>query len=347
MAEQRVEQNSVRVAVTQAEPEWLDLQASVAKTCKLIAEAASQRAELVSFPECWIPGYPAWIWSRLLDFEMICAYQANSLAVASVEMKTIQACAKDHQITVALSFAERSRHSLYISQCTISDSGEILMLRRKLMPTHMERTVFGNSSGSSLTNVVSTKFGQLGQLACWEHAQPLLKYHTITQNETCHVAAWPPVHPFASEPDEVWSMSKEGMKLIPCPCPLAGNKTDLFAILGTQTLSRAYAIEAGSFVLHTTAVITQKGIDRMNTKQGPLMSVSGGGSSAIFGPDGRKLSTDIPDTEEGIIYADLSMSQIFRHKALLDVIGHYSRPDLLWLGVDKTEKVCVRPFQAT
>lgn len=123
-------------------------------------------------------------------------------------------------------------------------------------------------------------------------------------------------------------------------------RTDVFTILGTQTLSRAYAIEAGSFVLQTTAVISQKGIDRMNTSQGPMMCVPGGGCSAIFGPDGRKLSTDIPDTEEGIIYADLSMSRIFRHKALLDVVGHYSRPDLLWLGVDKTEKLCVRP-QAT
>lgn len=77
------------------------------------------------------------------------------------------------------------------------------------MPTHQERTIFGNASGSSLTNVVATAVGNVGQLACWEHVQPLLKYNTIAQFEAFHVAAWPPVTPYASE-QELWSMSREG-----------------------------------------------------------------------------------------------------------------------------------------
>ena len=112
-------------------------------------------------------------------------------------------------IVVALGFSERHNNSLYIAQCTIDKTGEIVMKRRKMMPTHMERTVFGNSSGESLNNVVDTGVGKVGQLACWEHIQPLLKYHTITQHEKIHIAAWPPVFPYAG-PQELWSMTKEG-----------------------------------------------------------------------------------------------------------------------------------------
>jgi hypothetical protein len=125
-------------------------------------------------------------------------------------MQQIQACARKHKITIALGFTENDHNSLYIAQCIITSTGELAMRRRKLMPTHMERTIFGNSSGSSLDNVVAVSgVGNVGQLACWEHAQPLLKYHTITQRETFHVAAWPPVYEMASEA-ELWSMSRDG-----------------------------------------------------------------------------------------------------------------------------------------
>lgn len=124
-------------------------------------------------------------------------------------MQQIQDSARKSKITVALGFSENDHDSLYISQATISDAVEILMQRRKIMPTHMERTIFGNSNGNSLVNVVPTALGNVGQLACWEHVQPLLKYHTITQREAFHVAAWPPVFPTATE-DETWSMSRDG-----------------------------------------------------------------------------------------------------------------------------------------
>jgi nitrilase len=147
--------------------------------------------------------------SRPLDPALTRRYMQNSLATESAQMQLIQDSARKNKITVALGFSENDHNSLYISQATISDTGEILMQRRKIMPTHMERTMFGNSTGNSLANVVPTAFGNVGQLACWEHVQPLLKYHTITQRETIHVAAWPPVFPTASE-NELWSMSREG-----------------------------------------------------------------------------------------------------------------------------------------
>lgn len=217
---------TIRVAVTQAEPGWFDLAGALKKTCDLITEAAANGAELIVFPECWIPGYPCWIWyasnmcdfsgakltiirTRLVDFDLGVKYIKNSLVVDSVEMETIRECAAQNKIIVSLGFSENDGNSLYIAQCTIGSDGQIQMHRRKIKPTHMERTIFGDGSGSSLLNVVSTKIGKIGALSCWEHIQPLLKYHTLSQGEEIHVAAWPPLSPHSGGP-EFWSMSAEG-----------------------------------------------------------------------------------------------------------------------------------------
>lgn len=129
---------TLRVAVTQAEPAWFDLQASVTKTIRLIEEAAKGGAHLVSFPELWITGYPCWIWARPVDPVLTTRYIQNSLAVDSEEMRLIQDAAKEHGICVALGFSERApSNSLYISQAIISPQGDLVMKRRKVKPTHM------------------------------------------------------------------------------------------------------------------------------------------------------------------------------------------------------------------
>lgn len=204
-----VSSSVVRVAVTQAEPAWLNLPKAVEKTCLLIEEAAQGKASLVTFPELWIPGYPAWIWTRPVDFDLFTTYAKNSLTVDSEEMRRICRCAAQNKVAVSLSFSENDNYSLYISQCIIGADGEINMMRRKMKPTHMERTVFGDASGASLTNVVQMAGARVGALCCWEHIQPLLKYHTFHQREQIHVAAWPPLWPHTGG-KEFWSMSKDG-----------------------------------------------------------------------------------------------------------------------------------------
>ncbi len=99
-----------------------------------------------------------------------------------------------------------------------------------------------------------------------------------------------------------------------------------------------FAVESQTFVLHSTSVQSQKAIDLLGTAGNPLFGTPGGGSSAIFGPDGRKLSKDMDQTKEGIIYAELDFNAILTNKGFVDCVGHYSRPDLLWLGVDGQEK---------
>lgn len=147
--------------------------------------------------------------ARPIDYELGVRYIKNSLRLNSPEMDTIRRCITKNKITVSLGFTENEGHSLYIAQCTIGPDGEIKMARRKLKPTHMERTIFGDSSGSSLENVVDSPVGRVGSLNCMEHLQPLLKYHTLYQREEIHVAAWPPLFKHDGGPSS-WSISSEG-----------------------------------------------------------------------------------------------------------------------------------------
>lgn len=274
---------------------------------------------------------------------MMTRYLKNSLKVDSPETRRICACAAENSIAVVLGFSENLNNSLYISQITISATGELKMKRRKLKATHLERTVFGDAGGSSLNNVVSIALGEsndgqternVGALSCWEHIQPLLKYHTYLQHEEIHVAAWPPLDPHPGG-DALWGMSREGQS-----CSLHAKFVQPLAKThpGCQTLSQTYAVESATFVLHCTAVITQTGVDTMQTAGCPMFNRPGGGSSAVFAPDGRCLTEPMPDTHEGIIYADLDMDLALKSKCFVDSCGHYSRPDLLWLGVDNRER---------
>ncbi|OAA58183.1 Nitrilase/cyanide hydratase and apolipoprotein N-acyltransferase [Cordyceps fumosorosea ARSEF 2679] len=333
--------SKITIAVTQAEPVWLDLEATVDKTCKLIAEAAKNGAKIITFPEVWIPGYPAWIWyshpftqsilaprrsssncarrSRNMDPELTTRYIQNSLKLGSPQAECITQCAAEHGIVVVLGFSENVHESLYMSQAVIDADGQVRVTRSKMKPTHMERTIFGDSRGDCLAGVADTAAGRVGALNCWEHLQPLLKYHMYAQREQIHVASWPPVH--ADVP--------EG-----CLESMSGR--------GIAAIAQVYAMESQSFVLHTTSVIGPSGIELMSLPRGALMSTPGGGNSCVFGPDGKKLTTDIPEHEEGIVYATIDLNDILKARAFIDVCGHYSRPDLLWLGADKDIKRHVR-----
>ncbi|KAI8305427.1 Arylacetonitrilase [Colletotrichum sp. SAR11_59] len=201
--------------------------------------------------------------------------------------------------------------------------GEIKMNRRKIKPTHVERTLYGDGSGASLHNVVEEPgIGKVGALSCWEHSQPLLRYHTYSQGEEIHVAAWPPMNYFNSFPkgSALWSQCREG----------------------ARNLSTTHAIEGNCFVVLSSSFYTQTGVDRQKLGDGKLYHIGGGGCACIIAPDGRKLTEDLGEEEEGLVIADIDLDEIMKVKAMLDVHGHYSRPDLLWLGVDSREKKQVR-----
>lgn len=311
-----------KAAISQAEPIWFDLQGSVKRTIELIEEAAQNGASLVVFSELWIPGYPNFLWGGTYseNIPLVQKYIKSSITAHGAEMLEIRKAAAANRMHVVLGFSERVASSLYMSQMLIDDKGDVLLHRRKIKPTHLERTMFGEGTGDSLQTVADTRLGRIGMLNCWEHLQPLLKYHTYAQNEEVHVAAWP-YHGEALG-EEPWSVCTEANEV---------------------TASRMHAIEGGTFVLVTNQMISAEGLKK-NTEghsaTGKSFSVGGGGGGAagLFGPDGRKLTSDSDPFLDGLVYCDIDLDLIYRAKTLADPVGHYSRPDLLRLVVDDTPK---------
>ncbi|MER6497690.1 MULTISPECIES: carbon-nitrogen hydrolase family protein [Streptomyces] len=297
-----------KAAAVQAEPAWLDAEAGVAKTADLIAEAARGGASLVAFPEVWIPGYPHFLWLGAVADQVpfVGRYHAASLASDSDGLTTIRRAARRHGITVALGYSEKDHGTLYITQTVIAADGSVLLHRRKLKPTHVERTLFGEGDGSDL-KVVDSAVGRLGALNCAEHVQPLSKYALYAQNEQVHVASWPC---FGLYRDLAFQLSAEA----------------------NIAASQVYAIEGSAFVLMATQVISPAGIDVFaSTPEQRRLLTAGGGCSRIFGPDGRTLTKDVDEGEEALVYADIDLDEIDLAKNAYDPAGHYARADATYL----------------
>ena len=160
-----------KVAAVQAAPELLDIEKGVAKDVHLIEEAASNGASLIALPDVWLPGYPWWIWldSPAWGMQFVRRYFENAIEIGDVHFERIRLAAEEHKIHVVLGFTERAAGTLYISQSIIDAEGKVIANRRRLKPTHAERTVFGEGDGSHLA-VHSTDLGRLGALCCAETA---------------------------------------------------------------------------------------------------------------------------------------------------------------------------------
>src|SRR5215212_10167730 len=179
-----------KAAVVQAEPVWLDVDATIDKAIGLIGQASAGGADLVAFPETWVPGYPWWIWlgAPAWGMQFVQRYFENSLVIGEEPLARVQAAAAEHGIHVSLGISERDGGSLYMGQVLIDDAGEIVHARRKLKPTHVERSVFGEGAGADLA-VWDTALGKVGSLCCWEHLQPLTRYAMYSKGEQVHFAA--------------------------------------------------------------------------------------------------------------------------------------------------------------
>jgi nitrilase len=316
-----------KAACVQAAPVYMDLAGTVAKTVKLIDEAAKNGAKLIAFPECWIPGYPWFIWlgPPIWGLQFIPRYHETCLVVGSAEMATIQEAAKRNNINVLLGYSERDGGSLYMAQALIDEDGELVYARRKLKPTHVERTVFGEGDGSDF-QVAETSVGRVGSLCCWEHYQPLSKYAMYSLHEQVHVASWPS---FSLYRDIAFALGPEA----------------------NLAASRMYALEGQCYVLASANVVSQEMFDMLcDTPDkaqllNPRGAKPGGGFAMIFGPDGRELCEPLPEDAEGILYADIDLAMISIAKAAADPVGHYSRPDVVRLMLNRKKSPRVQSFQ--
>ena len=319
----------IKAAAVQAAPVFMDLDASIDKAAKWIEEAADNGAQLVAFPETWLPGFPWFIYlgNPAESLAYFPRYHENSMPVDSPQMRRLQGIAKRAAVTVVMGFAERDHGSRYMAQAIIGPDGALLLARRKLKPTHIERTVFGEGDGSDL-RVVDSPFGRLGALNCWEHVQPLMKMAMYAQHEEVHVAAWPSLSIYR---DIAYALGPEV----------------------NNAASMIYAVEGGCFVLAPCAVISQEMFDVLcDTPQKAHLLIRrtnkpGGGFSMIYGPDGRALCEPLPEDQEGILYADLDPTLITLAKATADPVGHYARGDALRLVVNRTKRRVMTEIEHT
>jgi len=313
---------SYKAAAVQAAPAFMQLDAGIDKAIGLIQAAADNGASIVAFPECWLPGYPWWAWLAPAagNIRYFQRYHENCLVVDSPQFRRIGEAARQYRIHVSLGASERDHGSLYIAQFLFSDQGELLKARRKLKPTHVERTIFGDGDGSDL-EVSETALGRIGQLACWEHLQPLSKYAMYSMHEQLHVAAWPS---FSCYP-EAYALGS-GLN---------------------NALSQVYAAEGQCFVLAPCGVVSQDMIDLMveSPEQAALLR-PGGGFAQIFAPDGRPLCEPLPEHEEGLLFADIDLGAISVAKSFADPVGHYARPDVTRLLLNRRPQQRVEDLPA-
>ncbi|MDD9962934.1 MAG: carbon-nitrogen hydrolase family protein [Gammaproteobacteria bacterium] len=311
-----------KVAVVQAAPEFMDLEGCVVKAGRLIQRAAAEGAQLVAFSECWFPGYPWWIWlSPVADnVKHFQRYHENSLSLGSDAFRKLSGIARDHNIHVSVGASERDHGSLYIAQFLFGETGELLQARRKLKPTHVERTVFGEGDGSHL-QVLKTRLGNIGQLCCWEHLQPLTKYAMYSMHEHVHIAAWPS---FSCYP-QAYSLGPQA----------------------NGAASQVYALEGQCFVLAPCGVISPDMYELLveTEHQASLINV-GGGFAQIYAPDGSPMCDPLAEDREGVLFAEIDLGAVAVAKSFADPVGHYSRPDVMRLLLNRSPQPCVEELSS-
>ncbi|MEP6922461.1 MAG: carbon-nitrogen hydrolase family protein, partial [bacterium] len=300
------------VAIVQAAPIFMDLEASIQVAIEHIGAAARQGAQLVVFGETWLAGYPAWLdycpgaalWNHEPTKEVFSELRRNSLSIPSREAQMLAKAASDHRVVLVIGVNERidegpGNGTLYNSLLTFGSDGALLNHHRKLIPTFTERIVWGQGNGSGL-KAVDTAAGRIGGLICWEHWMPLTRQVLHDSGEHIHIAVWPTVHEMH------------------------------------QIASRHYAFEGRCFVLAAGLLMRVRDLPHQLEVVSELSDKPDHfllrGGACIIKPDGQYLVEPLFD-EERIVVAELDLETIDKERMTLDVSGHYQRPDLFDLRI--------------
>jgi len=306
-----------KIAAVQASPVFLDREATMEKACRLIAEAGGQSARLIVFPESFIPTYPDWVWAvppgreKILN-DLYADFLANAVEVPGPVTEQLAQAAKKSGAYVVMGITERdveaSGASLYNTLLYFSPDGNLMGKHRKLVPTGGERLVWAQGDGSTL-EVFDTPLGKVGGLICWENYMPLARYALYARGVQLYAApTWDRGEPWLST---LRHIAKEGRVVVIGSCS-AMRKDDI---------PDRFAFKA-------------RFLDGAEEWLNP-------GDSAIVNADGKMLAGPVRQ-EEKILQARIDIRHVHGPRWQLDVAGHYARPDIFSLTVDRRPRPMVR-----
>jgi nitrilase len=297
----------VKVACVQVEPVVLDREATLDKLEQVAAEAAREGAELVVFPETFVPAYPSSRWAKAFAGweapgakETFARLAQESVAVGSPAERRIGAAARELGIWIVTGVNEVELErpgTIYNSLLYHSPAGELALHHRKLVPTNHERLVWGQGDGRGL-EAVETGFGRLGGLICWENYMPLARVALYESGVEIYVAS-------TADDSEAWQQT----------------------LVHIARESRTYVVAPAHFQREASYPD-----DFPLAAEIEGAGTIGSGGSAILGPDGSYLAGPRYD-EEAILYAELDPARLLAERQRFDPVGHYSRPDVLQLTV--------------
>ena len=302
----------LNVALAQIAPVWLNKAETILKIEQSISEAAQNKSELIIFGEGLLPGYPFWLaltdgaaWNKKVNKELHAHYLRNAVCIEDGDLNSICKLAKKYNIAVYLGIIERpldrGGHSVYASLVYINQEGEIKSVHRKLQPTYDERLTWSPGDGNGL-KVHSLKQFTVGGLNCWENWMPLPRASLYGQGENLHIAVWP------------------------------GSDHN------TKDITRFIARESRSYVISVSSLMNIEDFPQDTPylqqllEKAPKMLANGG--SCIAGPDGEWLIEPVLNSE-GNIYYTLDFNRVYEERQNFDPVGHYSRPDVTKLIVNR------------
>ena len=301
----------IKVAVIQTPPKLLDRAATLREMTRAIAAAAGQGAGLIVFPEAYVPGYPSWAWRLKPGADMALAgdiharLRAEAVDLAHGDLAPLFEAAATHKVTVVTGLNERdsefSGTTLFNTVVVIGADGRLLNRHRKLMPTNPERMSWGRGDGSGL-NVVDTPAGRLGTLLCWENYMPLTRYALYAQNLEVLVAP-------------TWDCGDEWVATM-----------------------RHIAREGGCFVVGVGTAIQAGDVPEDFPERARVFPEPDDwlceGDAVVVKPFGRIAAGPLR-REKGVLFAEIDPEVARRSRRSLDVTGHYSRPDIFRLTVNR------------